>query len=104
MGFARCGVDFVPPSEPDESSAGDVLEVVEVCGEEEEGNDEDEDAFIFFFSMSALNLQEGRGLGYTYKLLIKSTPKRYINKLPALGQRPKIVQKFERTDPKGEED
>lgn len=51
MGFARCGVDFVPPSEPDESSAGDVLEVVEVCGEEEEGNDEDEDAFIFFFSL-----------------------------------------------------
>lgn len=38
------GVDFVPPAQTDESAAGDVLEVVEVCGEEEEGEDEDEDA------------------------------------------------------------
>ncbi|RDW94215.1 Zn(II)2Cys6 transcription factor [Aspergillus mulundensis] len=38
------GVDFVPPAQADEAAAGDVLEVVEVCGEEEEGEDEDEDA------------------------------------------------------------
>jgi hypothetical protein len=38
------GVDFVPPAQADEASAGDVLEVVEVCAEEEEGQDEDKDA------------------------------------------------------------
>ena len=37
------GVDFVPPAEADEATAGDVLEVVEVGGEEEKGEDEDED-------------------------------------------------------------
>lgn len=41
---ARGGVDLVPPSQPDEAAAGDVLEVVEVRGQEEDGYDEDEDA------------------------------------------------------------
>ena len=38
------GVDFVPPAQADEASAGDVFQVVEVGGEEEHGEDEDEDA------------------------------------------------------------
>lgn len=36
-------VDFVPPAQSDEAAAGDVLEVVEVGGEEEDGDDEDHD-------------------------------------------------------------
>lgn len=36
-------VDFVPPAQSDESPTGDVFEVVEVAGEEEDGDDEDED-------------------------------------------------------------
>lgn len=43
MGVAGLGVDFVPPAETDEAAAGDVFEVVEVGGEEEDGDDEDED-------------------------------------------------------------
>lgn len=39
----RLGVDFIPPAEPDEAAAGNVLEVVEVAGEEEDGDDEDHD-------------------------------------------------------------
>ncbi|RDW67836.1 hypothetical protein BP6252_09232 [Coleophoma cylindrospora] len=38
------GIDFVPPAQAHEPPAGDVLEVVEVDGEEEDGDDEDEDA------------------------------------------------------------
>lgn len=38
------GVDFVPPAETDETAAGNVLEVVKVRGEEEQGEDEDQDA------------------------------------------------------------
>jgi len=40
---ACCNVDFVPPSESYEASARDVLEVVEVCCEEQDCDDEDED-------------------------------------------------------------
>lgn len=40
---ARLRVDFVPPAEPDEAPARDVLEVVEVAREEEDGDDEDHD-------------------------------------------------------------
>ena len=43
MRFPGGGVDFVPPSQTDEAAAGDVFQVVEVDGEEEEGQDEDED-------------------------------------------------------------
>lgn len=43
VGVAGGGVDFVPPAEADEASAGDVLEVVEIGGEEEHGEDEYED-------------------------------------------------------------
>lgn len=43
MAIPRRGIDLVPPAEPDEPAAGDVLEVVEVGGEDEHGDDEDED-------------------------------------------------------------
>ena len=43
MRFPGGGVDFVPPAESNEAAAGDVFQVVEVDGEEEEGQDEDED-------------------------------------------------------------
>lgn len=43
MRIAGRGVDFVPPAEADEAAAGDVFEVVEIKGEEEEGEYEDED-------------------------------------------------------------
>ena len=43
MRLSSSGVDFVPPSQTDEAAAGDVFQVVEVDGEEEEGQDEDED-------------------------------------------------------------
>lgn len=46
MRFARRSVYFVPPAQADEASAGDVFEVVEVGGEEEEGYYEDEDAVL----------------------------------------------------------
>ena len=36
----RGGGDFVPPSQSDEATARDVFQVVEVEGEEEEGEDE----------------------------------------------------------------
>ena len=44
LGVARGRVDLVPPAQPDEPAAGDVFQVVEVAGEEEDGDDEDEDA------------------------------------------------------------
>lgn len=43
MRVAGGRVDFVPPAQPDEAAAGDVFEVVEVGGEEEDSDDEDED-------------------------------------------------------------
>ena len=43
MRFARGGVDFVPPAQAYEAAAGDVFEVVEVGGQEQDGDDEDED-------------------------------------------------------------
>jgi hypothetical protein len=46
FGVARGRVDLVPPSETDEATAGNVLEVVEVGGEEEDGDDKDHDHAI----------------------------------------------------------
>lgn len=43
MAVPRRRVDLVPPAEPHEAAAGDVLEVVEVGREDEHGDDEDED-------------------------------------------------------------
>lgn len=40
---ARRAVNLVPPPQPDQAPSRDVLEVVEVGGEEEDGYDEDED-------------------------------------------------------------
>lgn len=42
MALSRGRVDLIPPPQPDQSPARDVLQVVEVRGEEEHGDDEDE--------------------------------------------------------------
>jgi hypothetical protein len=42
--LAGLRVDLVPPAQPDQAAAGDVLQVVEVDREQEDGDDEDEDA------------------------------------------------------------
>lgn len=47
FGVARGRVDLVPPPQADEAAACDVLEVVEVGGEEEDGDDEDHDPSWF---------------------------------------------------------
>lgn len=39
----RLSVDFIPPAQTDQSSASNVLEVVEVHGQEDDCDDEDED-------------------------------------------------------------
>jgi hypothetical protein len=39
-------VDLVPPAQTNESAAGNVLQVVKVGREEQEGQDEDEDAGV----------------------------------------------------------
>jgi hypothetical protein len=62
-------VDFVPPAQADEAAAGDVFEVVEVGGEEEDGDDEDEDA-------AGVLEWDGEGGGGTDKLEVKRRPKR----------------------------
>ena len=43
MAVPRRDVDFVPPAQPHEPPAGDVLQVVEVGGEDEHSENEDED-------------------------------------------------------------
>ena len=44
MACASVGVDFIPPSQTDEATSSDVLEVVEIDSEQDEGEDEHEDA------------------------------------------------------------
>lgn len=44
LGVARRRVHLVPPAQAHEAPAGDVLEVIEVGGEEEDRDDEDEDS------------------------------------------------------------
>jgi hypothetical protein len=46
VAVAGVGVDLVPPPQTDEAASSDVLEVVEVDGEEDEGEDENEDAVV----------------------------------------------------------
>ncbi|RDW73934.1 hypothetical protein BP5796_07376 [Coleophoma crateriformis] len=55
---AGLGIDFVPPAQAHEPPAGDVLEVVEVDGEEEDGDDEDEDAARRGWSAGLLEQKE----------------------------------------------
>lgn len=43
MAVAGLRVDLVPPAQADEATAGNVLEVVEVGGQQEDGENEDED-------------------------------------------------------------
>lgn len=90
VGVTRCGVDFVPPAQPDESATGDVLEVVKVRGEEQEVDDEDEDAGRrgtfpvrdIYYNTETLGLVTAQLL--THKSLMKRTPNRYIRRLPRL--------------------
>ncbi|KFY05729.1 hypothetical protein V492_08333 [Pseudogymnoascus sp. VKM F-4246] len=42
LAIPRRHINFVPPPQTDETPPSDVLEVVEVGGEEEDGDDEDE--------------------------------------------------------------
>lgn len=42
--IARRRIDLVPPAQPHEAAPSDVFQVVEVGGQEEDGQDEDEDA------------------------------------------------------------
>lgn len=46
MAVASLRVYFIPPSQPNQATTGDVFEVVEVCGEEEDRDDEDEDEVL----------------------------------------------------------
>lgn len=55
MGVARGNVDFVPPSQPHQPSAGNILKVVEVGGEDEDRDDEDEDAEVSYVSLMYLH-------------------------------------------------
>lgn len=41
MRIARGGVHFVPPSEPNEAPTSNIFEVVEIGGQEKNGEDED---------------------------------------------------------------
>lgn len=43
VAVAGLSIDFVPPAQTDQSSASDILEIVEVDGQEDDGNDENED-------------------------------------------------------------
>ena len=40
------GVDLIPPAQTNETSAGNVLQVVEVHGQQQDGNDEDHDHVV----------------------------------------------------------
>ena len=46
VAVAGGGVDLVPPAQADEAAASDVLEVVEVHGQQQDGDDEDHDHVI----------------------------------------------------------
>jgi hypothetical protein len=44
VAFASFDVDFVPPSQTNQTASSDVLKVVEIDSEEDERKDEDKDA------------------------------------------------------------
>ena len=43
MRVSWLGINFIPPSEPNEAAPSDVLEVVEIARKEEDGDDEYQD-------------------------------------------------------------
>lgn len=43
VAVSRLSVDFIPPAQTDQSSAGNVLEIVEIHGQEDDCDDENED-------------------------------------------------------------
>lgn len=79
FGVARLRVDLVPPPQTDEPPPRDVLEVVEVCGEEQDGDDEDHDPE----SVSCVSCVccAGRAGGHTYMLAVTQSPKKYTKTL-----------------------
>lgn len=52
MRIARLLIDLVPPSQAYQAAPGDVFQVIEVDGEEEDRDDEDEDAGDMIISTS----------------------------------------------------
>lgn len=42
----RC-VDFVPPPQPDEAPPGDIFQVIEIGGEQKDGDDKDKNAGLY---------------------------------------------------------
>lgn len=79
LGVARGRVDLVPPAEADEAAARNVLEVVKVGGEEEDGDDEDHDpAQVVSKSGVALG---GRARRKTHMLLMTHRPRKYTTTL-----------------------
>jgi hypothetical protein len=82
VAFASFSVDFIPPSQTNQASSSDILKVVEIDSEEDEGKDENKDAER---EVSYTADMVGR-LG-THKFLMKRTPKRYISRLPAIRVR-----------------
>ena len=81
MRITRSCIDFVPPAETNETPAGDVFEVVEVGGEEEDGDDEDEDAgWVLDWGEEhrggeLMGIEGFVGVERTYKLLVKMEPR-----------------------------
>lgn len=63
MRVAALGVDLVPPAQADEAAPGDVFEVVEIGGEEEDGDDEDHDHIIYKDEAEEVNQQACCGRG-----------------------------------------
>ena len=46
VAVAGGGVDLIPPAQTNETSAGNVLQVVKVHGQQQDGNDEDHDHVV----------------------------------------------------------
>lgn len=46
MAFAGGRIDFIPPAQAHQTASSNVLEVVKVDGEEDQGENEDKDAVV----------------------------------------------------------
>ena len=86
--FAIGRVDLIPPTQTNQSAAGDVLEVVEVDREEDESEDKDE-----YTSSCQDPMWTPPGV-VTNKFLMKRTPNRYMSRLPGRRQS-RLASKYE---------
>lgn len=77
MAFARGRVDFIPPAQANQTTSSNILEVVEVDGEEDQGENEDKDTAEKVSSIAGMVCTR-----QTDKFLMKRTPKRYMSRLP----------------------